>query len=130
MANTRSTAGVGFTTFAAVMMIILGAFDALQGLAAVVRQHYYVVTGNYVYKFDVTTWGWIHLVLGIVVAVAGIALLQGQLWARIVGVIVAALIAITNFMWLPYYPVWSVVIIATCAFVIWALLWHGREIAE
>jgi hypothetical protein len=130
VAETRSDMGVGFTTFAAVMMVVLGAFDALQGLAAVIRKHYFVTTGDYVYKFNVTTWGWIHLVLGVIVALAGVALLRGVLWARIVGVAVAAVIAISNFMWLPYYPVGSVVIIATCGFVIWALLWHGNEIAE
>ena len=101
MAKTRSDMGVGFTTFAAVMMVVLGAFDALQGLAAVIRKHYFVTTGDYVYKFNVTTWGWIHLVLGIIVALAGVALLRGVLWARIVGVAVAAVIAISNFMWLP-----------------------------
>ena len=130
MANSRSSdVAVGVTFFAAVVMIVLGAFDALQGLAAVFKKSYYVVAPNYVYKVNVTTWGWIHLILGIAVALAGVALLSGALWARIVGVVLAAVIAVANFMWLPYYPIWSVIIIASCVVVIWALAWQGRDIA-
>ena len=129
---TRSTSGVavGFTYFAAVMMMVLGGFDVLQGLAAIIKKHYYVVGTNYVYKINVTTWGWIHLILGAIALVAGIGLLTGALWARIVVIILAVLIAISNFMWLPYYPLWSALIIGTCVVVIWALAAHGDEIAE
>ena len=129
---TRSTSGVavGFTYFAAVMMMVLGGFDVLQGLAAIIKKHYYVVGTNYVYKINVTTWGWIHLILGAIALVAWIGLLTGALWARIVGIILAVLIAITNFMWLPYYPLLSALIIGTCVVVIWALAAHGDEIAE
>jgi hypothetical protein len=130
MADNRSGIAVGFTVFAAISMIVLGALDALQGLAAIIKKHYFVVTDDYVYKFNVTAWGWIHLILGIVVLLAGVALLQGAFWARIVGVIAAAVVAITNFMWLGYYPVWSVVIIAVSFIVIWALTAHGHDIAE
>lgn len=130
MARERSSVAVGFTYFASIMMIIIGAFDALQGLAAIIKQHYYVVGAQYLWKLNVTSWGWIHLVLGLVLAAAGFGLLYGTLWARIVGVIVASLIAIANFLWLPYYPVWAVVIIATCVVVIWALTAHGRDVTE
>lgn len=74
------------------------------------------------FSFDITTWGWIHLVMGIVVAVAGFFVLQVAVWARSVGVAVAAVSAVLNFMWLPYYPVWSLLIIALDVFVIWALI--------
>jgi len=130
VADKRSGIAVGFNVFAATMMMVLGGFEALQGLAAVIKKNYFVVTKDYVYKFDVTTWGWIHLILGIVVLLAGIGLIYAQLWARIVGILLAAVIAIANFMWLAYSPVWSVVIIATCGLVIWALGWHGRDIAS
>jgi hypothetical protein len=129
MASTSSDVGVGYTIFAATMMVVLGLFDAFQGLAAVIRKNYFVVTGDYVYKLNATTWGWIHLILGIVVVMAGVAVLRGAVWARVVGVIVAGVIAISNFLWLPYYPLWSIVIIATCGLVIWALAWHGRDVA-
>jgi hypothetical protein len=128
--ESRRVVAGGFTIFAAIMMIVLGAFEAFQGLAAVLKQDYYVVTADYVYKFNVATWGWIHLILGIVVILAGMALVGGALWARMVGVVLAALVALANFLWLPYYPIWSVIIIATCVVVIWALIAHGRELAE
>ncbi|SOD74910.1 hypothetical protein SAMN05892883_4104 [Jatrophihabitans sp. GAS493] len=130
MTTTRSNTAVGLTLFAAITMMVLGGFDILQGLAAIIRQHYYVISPDYVYKVNVATWGWIHLVLGLLTLAAGIGLLSGFLWARILGVIFAAAIAITNFLWLPYYPVWAILIIALSVVVIWALAAHGKEIAE
>ena len=130
VARSRSGFAVGVTYFAAVLMMVVGGFDALEGLAAIVKKHYYVVGPNYVYKFNVTTWGWIHLILGIGIGVAGFFLLRGASWARVVGIIGAVLVGVANFMWLPYYPVWSVVIIAVCILIIWALTAHGREIAQ
>jgi hypothetical protein len=130
VAQTRSTVAVGFTYFAAIMMMIAGGFDVLQGLSAIIKQHYYVIGPNYLYKINVTTWGWVHLILGIVLVVAGVFLLNGALWARIVGIIAAALVAIANFLWLPYAPVWAIIVIAACVLVIWALALHGRDIAD
>ena len=103
---------LGSPYFAAVMMMLTGGFEILQGLSAIIKKHFYVVGSDYVYKINVTTWGWIHLILGVIVLLAGIALLRGALWARIVGITVAVLIALANFLWLPYYPVWAIVIIA------------------
>jgi len=124
----RSGVAVGFTYFAAIMMMLAGAFDILQGLAAIIKKSFYVVSPNYVYKFNVTTWGWINVALGAVILLAGIWLFRASMWARIVGVIVAARVAIGNFMWLPCSPVWSIIVIAACAMVIWALTAHGRDI--
>ena len=127
--NDRSDAAVGLTVFAATMMIMIGIFQAIQGLIALFNDTFFVVGQKWVFEFDVTAWGWIHLILGIVVAVAGFFLLQGAVWARTVGVIVAAVSAVFNFAWLPYYPVWSVIVIALDVFVIWALTAHGRDIS-
>jgi hypothetical protein len=88
-----------------------------------------VVGPNYTYEFDVTTWGWIHLLMGIVILLAGIGIFSGNVLARAIGVLVALVSAVTNFMWLPYYPVWSVIMIAIAVAVIWALTAHGRDIA-
>ena len=129
MSENRSGVAVGFTYFAAFMMIVAGSFDVLQGLAAIIKKSFFAVSPNYVFKFSVSTWGWINLILGGVILLAGIALMSGALWARIVGVIMAALVAISNFMWIPYYPVWSIIIIAVCVVVIWALTAHGRDVA-
>ena len=129
--STAQTNGfaVGLTLFVAVTMMILGVFQAIQGVVALFNDTFYVVGEKWVFSFDITTWGWIHLVMGIVVAVAGFFVLQGAVWARAVGVAVAALSAVLNFAWLPYYPVWSLIIIALDVFVIWALTAHGRDVA-
>jgi hypothetical protein len=120
----------GFVVFAAIMLIMTGTFQALNGLVAIFEDQFYVVTPNYLFEFDVTAWGWIHLIVGIIVAIAGVFVLQGSTWAIIVGITVAVISAIQNFMYIPYYPVWSLLIIAFDVIVIWALVVHGREIAE
>ena len=126
----RSQFAVGLTLFAAVMMMMVGAFQALQGIVALFNDTLFVAGEQWLFKFDITAWGWIHLVVGVGVAVAGIFVLQGAVWARTVGVAVAALSAVLNFMWLPYYPVWSILIIAVDVLVIWALTAHGRDITR
>jgi hypothetical protein len=126
----RSGAAVGFSIFAATMMILIGSFHAIAGLAAIIEDTFYAATPNYILEFDVTTWGWIHLIVGVVVVLAGFALFTGALWARTIGVILAVLSAIANFAFIPYQPVWSLAIIAIDVFVIWALTAHGRDIVE
>jgi hypothetical protein len=130
VAQSRSGVAVGFTYAAAILMMFVGVLDFLQGLAAIIKQHSYVVGVNYLYKVNVSTWGWIHLILGIGIGLAGFFLLNGALWARIVGIVAASIVGISNFLWLPYYPVWSIIIIAVCVLIIWALAVHGHEIAE
>src|SRR5215216_4199532 len=129
MSDGRDTSGwaAGFTVFAAIMMLMVGVFQALQGLIGIFENEFYVQTRNYLFQFDATTWGWIHLVLGLLVAFAGWGLLSGQTWARVVAITLAVLSAIANFLWLPYYPFWSLLIIAVDIFVIWAIAAHGRE---
>jgi hypothetical protein len=129
-AGTTSAWGVGFTIFAAWIMIIVGIFHAIAGLAAIIENEFYAATRNYVFEFDVTAWGWIHLIAGIIVVLAGFGLFSGAVWARSVGVIMAVISAIANFAFIPYYPVWSIVIIALNIAVIWALTAHGRDVAE
>jgi hypothetical protein len=126
--ETRSTAAVGFTVFAGTMMIVIGVLHAIQGIVAIADDTFYVVGQEWVFSLDVTTWGWVHLILGIVVAFAGFFVFRGSVWARAIGVVVASLSAIVNFAWLPYYPVWGIVVIAIDVFAIWALTAHGRDI--
>ena len=125
-----SSWAVGFIAFAGVMMIMAGGFQAFAGLVAILENEFYATTRNYILKFDVTSWGWIHLLLGLVVLFAGFAVLSGQTWGRVIGIILAGLSALANFAFIPYYPVWSLVIIALDVFVIWALAAHGRDITR
>jgi hypothetical protein len=120
---------VGWAGFAGVMLIMIGVMDFIQGLVAVVNDTFYVVGQEWVFEFDITAWGWIHMILGVVLVLSGAGIFSGNVAARTVGVIVAALAAVVNFAWLPYFPVWSIIVIAICVAVIWALTAHGRDIA-
>ena len=121
---------IGWTTFAAFMLILIGSFHIIAGLVAIVDDTFYVATKEYVFKFDATTWGWIHLILGVVVLLAGFGLFSGAVWARTVGVIVALISAIAGFAWLPYYPIWGIVFVTIAVAVIWSLTAHGRDMAS
>jgi hypothetical protein len=121
---------VGFILFAAIMMIMAGVFQAIAGLVAIFENEFYVATRNYLFQFDATTWGWIHLLVGLLVAFAGWGLLSGRTWARVVGITLAMLSAIANFLFIPYYPFWSLLIITLDVFVIWAIAAHGRDLND
>jgi hypothetical protein len=123
-----SSGAVGVTVFAGVLMIMIGVFHAIQGLVALFNDDFFVVGTEYVFRFDITAWGWVHLVVGVIVALAGAALFRGALWARTVAVILASVSMVASFVWLPYYPLWSILIIALDVFVIWAVMLHGRDI--
>jgi hypothetical protein len=126
----RSDVAIGFTAFAAWMLILIGIFHVIDGLSAIFKDEFFVPVSGYLFKFDVTTWGWIHLIGGIIVILAGASLFSGAVWARTVAVIVAGASAIASFVYLPWYPIWAIIIIALDVTVIWALTAHGRDIAE
>lgn len=128
--NDYSAWAVGWSAFAGVMLVILGIADFFQGLVALVNDDFYVVGREWVFEFDVTTWGWIHLIGGILLVLVGLGIFTGNVAARTVGVIVAGLSVLWNFAWLPYYPVWSVILIAVGVAVIWSLTAHGRELSQ
>ena len=92
------------------------------------KDNFYAVTPNYVFEFYSTTWGWVHLIGGIIIVLAGFGLFSGAVWARTVGVILATVSLLASFAWIPIYPVWGIVTIAIDVFVIWALTVHGRDI--
>jgi hypothetical protein len=130
MQDNRSGAAVGYIMFASFILIMIGIFHAIDGLAAIINNNFYAPIGDYVFKFDVTAWGWIHLIGGIIILIAGFSLYGGAIWARTVGVIVALISAIASFASLPYYPIWSIIIIILDVCVIWALTMHGRDAAS
>jgi hypothetical protein len=115
--------------FAGIMMIIVGVFNAMEGVVALARNEVYVATPRYLFAFDLTTWGWIQVILGIVVVVAGFGVVTGQLWGRLVGITIAVLTMLANFAFIPYYPIWSLLIIGLSVFVIWALCVYNRDAA-
>lgn len=111
----------GLMAFAAVTLMIAGLLDIFRGIMGIAEDDVFLTTRNYVFAFDLTGWGWVHLALGAVAVIVSLGLFQSAMWARVAGVAIAGLIVIANFLSLPYYPVWSVVMIAFSGFVIWAL---------
>jgi hypothetical protein len=122
------TSWVGWVLFAGIMMVILGAFQATMGLVALFDEGYFLVTRTgLVVSVDYNTWGWVHIVLGTVAFLAGLGVMAGQTWARVLGIIFAAVSAIVNIGFLAANPIWTIAIITLDVIVIYALAVHGRE---
>jgi hypothetical protein len=115
----------GGITFAAVVLGIVGTFQILDGLVAIFNDDFYLRTENYTFNLDVSAWGWIHLLLGILFVATAWGLYSGSTWAGATAIVVASLSAIANFMFIPYYPLWSILVIALNLWVIWALTRPG-----
>jgi hypothetical protein len=128
---TEMTGWVGWVAFAGTMMVLLGTFHLIEGIVALFRDQYFLVgsTGLTVHV-SYTTWGWVHILGGLLVAGAGVAVFTGKVWARKVGVVVAFLSALVNVAFLASYPVWSALMIVIDVLVIWALTVHGSELKE
>jgi hypothetical protein len=123
--DTPSGWSVAGITFAGTILIILGIFEAIAGLSAIFDDQFYVITQNYAFDLDTTAWGWIHLLLGVILVVTGFGLLGGSAWAGVTAIVIAALSAIANFFFIPYYPFWSLLMIGLAIWVIWAITRPG-----
>jgi len=111
----------GGLLFAATIMVLAGLFQFFQGIIGVAKDEIFVATPNYLFKFNTTTWGWIHLVLGLFVMVIGFFVFTKAPWARGIAIFLVALQAFSNFFFLPYYPLWALTLVALDIFIIWAL---------
>lgn len=129
-ANRQRTAWTGWIAFAGVMMVISGGLNATYGVIALVNDDWVVWGERGSLLIDLSAWGWIHLVVGLVLVLAGIGVFTGNVLARIVGVIVAAVSLIANFLFIPAYPLWAIIVVSIDVLVIWALTAHGREMRE
>jgi hypothetical protein len=118
---------IGLTGFATALLVIGGVWHAFAGIAALVHDKVYVSTPGYVYSFNLTGWGWIQLLLGILAAIAGFGVLRGQTWARIVGTGFAFFSMAIQFLLIPFYPIWSLLMIALDLGIIWALAVYRRD---
>ncbi|NUT36726.1 MAG: hypothetical protein HOV79_27035 [Hamadaea sp.] len=127
MSSTKRAWAESGAVFAAVMMIMIGVFQVFQGISAIAKDGLFVTGRNYTFELDTAAWGWVHLLLGIVVAVVGGFVLTGADWARGVAIAIVVISAITQFLFIPYYPLWSLVLIAIDVFVIWALANYPKE---
>ncbi|WP_227999627.1 DUF7144 family membrane protein [Nocardia australiensis] len=119
--SVKNAVAAGTSIGAAVLLIAAGILSIFEGISAIAKDAVLVSGPNYTYKFNTTGWGWIHLVLGILILIAAVGLMTGAMWARVVAVFLAGLSIVANFLWLPYYPWWSTVVIALDVVVIWAV---------
>jgi hypothetical protein len=116
---------VGGVTFAACVLTIIGFFQIIAGLTAIFDDNFFVVTNNYTFDLDTTAWGWVHLLLGILLLVTGFGLFSRSPWAGVTAIFLASLSAVANFFFIPYYPFWAILVIALDIWVIWALTRPG-----
>jgi hypothetical protein len=124
-----SSAWAGWVVFGGVMLIMMGAFQVIEGLVAVFDDSFFVVRpSGLVLEVDYTTWGWVHVLIGVVGVLAGLGLLMGNMVARVVGVGVAFLSALANLAFISAYPIWSAIVITIDVIVIYAIIVHGREL--
>ena len=123
-----SGAAVSLTALAGILMFLLGGWWIIAGFVAIVNDDFFVVTQEWIFEFSTTSWGWTHLILGIVVLLASFGLFTGAVWARTVGVILAVISGLVAFAWLPYYPVWAILFVTMSVLTVWALTVHGRDI--
>ena len=131
MAKQKEVTGwTGWVGFASFMMLLVGLFGVFDGLTAILKGDFYVVTKNYLINVNITTWGWVHLILSIVVILAAGAVMSGKVWGRTVGVLLALLSALAYMAYIPFYPIWSILIIIVDILIIYALIVHGGELAE
>ncbi|GAA3511965.1 DUF7144 family membrane protein [Actinocatenispora rupis] len=117
----RNGWAVAGSVFAATLLVVTGIFQAIMGIIGIVRHTFYLVTRNYLFDLNTTSWGWIHLVIGALMVVVGLFLFAGASWAAVTAIALAALSAVNNFFFLPHYPFWSILVIALDVFVIWSL---------
>jgi hypothetical protein len=119
--DSGGAARAGFTVLAAVLLMLGGLWSFFEGLVAIIHRSFYNDLPNYTFQFSVNGWGWLHFALGIVLFAAGACVLLGQTWAKLLGIVLAVFSAIANFLFIPYYPIWSILLIAMDVFIIWAL---------
>jgi hypothetical protein len=116
---------VGGVAFAGAIMILAGCFQILAGIAAIADDQFFAVTRHYAFDLDTTAWGWIHLIIGVVVLAAGIGLLGRRAWAGVTAIFLAMVSALSNFFFIPYYPWWALLVIALDVWIIWSLTRPG-----
>jgi tetrahydromethanopterin S-methyltransferase subunit F len=127
--DTEVTGWAGWVAFAGIMMIMLGFFQAIEGLVALFNDGFYLVRPDgLVVNVDYNAWGWTHLVLGAVAIAVGFGLMVGNTFARVAGIAIALISAILNLVFISAYPVWSTIVIAVDVIVIYAIVVHGREL--
>jgi hypothetical protein len=127
----RNNAWAGWIGFAGLLMIVMGAIDFFEGLIAIIRGEYYFVAPSQIIVFDTTTWGWLTLLWGIVILLAGLGLIGGATWARwfSIVVVIVSIIHQLAFVGNAAYPLWALMVLALSIIILFALTarWGERE---
>ena len=118
---------LGVTAAAGLILMLVGVFGMIQGIVGLLDNDLYVITNKWLFELTPTAWGWAHIMIGVVALCSGIGLFFGRFWARTIAIIVAAFSILANFAWLPYYPIWALLVIGFDLFVIWAVTVHGND---
>lgn len=126
--NGEISGWAGWAVFAGVLMVISGAFQGIIAFAALLKDTTYIVGPSSILSIDYTTWGWVHLGIAILILLAGLSVLKGNMYGRIVGVTIAIVSAVINMLFIPATPIWSILIIAVDVCVIYALVVHGKDL--
>ena len=128
--NVKVTGWVGWIYFAGIVMVLRGVFEGILGLFALLNNQVFVIGEEQLAVFNFTTWGWIHLILGMVILAAGFAVLNGSMWGRVVGVLLASIALVANMVFIAAHPLWAGIAIALDVVVLYALVVHGGEAKE
>lgn len=126
----QATGWVGWIYFASMMLLILGGLQIISGLVALFNKSFYLIGDSGLVVWNYAAWGWIHLVMGIIIVLTGTAVVTGKTWARVIASLIVVIVAIDNITFFPAYPIWSTIALIICAFVLYAITVHGRELAE
>lgn len=127
---TNVSGWVGWVYFAGILMVVNAVFAIISSLVALFNDELFVAGVNRLWIVDLTTWGWVHLLLGIILFFAGGAVMAGKMWGRVVGIILATIAAMVNFAFIPVYPIWSILMVVVSGLIIYALVAHGKEAAS
>ncbi len=128
--NNEVTGWAGWAAFAGVLMVLAGFFQALVGVSAIVKNTVYFVGPYNILTVDIASWGWVHLLLALAILFAGLSVLKGNAYGRVVGVLLAGISALVNMAFIPAYPIWSILVMTVDVLIIYALVVHGDELKE
>ena len=128
--NSEMSGWVGRAVFAGVLMIMQGLFQGILGLAALLKNTIFVVGSENIFSVNFTTWGWVHMLVGLLILLAGLSVLSGNMYGRVVGIFLAVLSACLNLVFLPHYPIWSILLVVVDICIVYALIVHGGDLKE
>ncbi|MEP9391942.1 hypothetical protein ABLE92_13775 [Gordonia sp. VNQ95] len=119
--STKTGFALGISIVAAALLFVAGIVAIFEGIAALSNDEILVVGVDYTFELDLTSWGWIHIIVGVIAVVIAGGLAVGTAWGRVAAIVIASLSIIAQFLWLPYYPAWAILIIVLDIIVIWAV---------